>query len=99
MFERLQTEQISYDRSIMRRVTSNAVASGRLSREALSDVAVHITPPSLGVRDQLKDAEMYRIELEHGILSPQTWSQLRGLNYEQEQRNWTQHRNEAPTAP
>ena len=91
MFARLQAEQILYDRAVMRRVIHVAVSAGRLPREALSEVAVRIAPPSLGIRDQLKDAETYRIELEQGVLSPQTWSQLRGLDYEREQQNIAAH--------
>ena len=91
MFARLQADQMSADRAVMRRVIENAVAVGILPREALSEIAVHIAPPSLGVRDQLKDAETYRIEMEQGILSPQTWSQLRGLDYEREQQNIAAH--------
>ena len=45
-------------------------------------------PPTLEVRDSLKEAETHRIEYECGILSPQTWSQRLGLDFEQEQTNW-----------
>ena len=95
MFERLQAEQISYDRAVMRRVVRNAVVAGRLPRAALDEVAVHIAPPSLGVRDHLHDAQTYQIEMESGILSPQTWSQLRGLDYEREQKNLRMHQSQA----
>jgi hypothetical protein len=43
------------------------------------------------VRDALKEAETFRIEYQCGILSPQTWSQRRGLDYDQEQSNWREH--------
>ncbi len=77
--------------SQMWRVLSDAVATGRLPSEALTDVEIQATGPSLEVRDPLKEAETYRIEFESGILSPQTWSQRSGLDYDQEQMNLREH--------
>lgn len=88
LFARLQTEMMEEDRAVMRRVVEQAIHTGRLPAEALHTVEIRITPPSLKVRDERQEAEVYRIEHEAGILSPQTWSQLRGLDYEQERANW-----------
>ncbi len=61
---------------------------------------IQAAPPTLAVRDPLQEAEAYRIEFQSGILSPQTWSQKRGLDYNQEQANWAAHaRNTAPASP
>ena len=50
-------------------------------------VEIQIIPPSLYVRDPLKQAEVDRIAYTHGVLSRQTWSQHLGLDYDQEQKN------------
>jgi len=62
-------------------------ASGHLPATALEEVELRIAAPSLKVRDERQEAEIHRLEHAAGILSPQTWSQLRGLDYEQEQQN------------
>jgi capsid protein len=91
MFARLQAELVDDDLQVMWRVLRAAAAAGRLSPDALELVTIQAVPPSLEVRDPLKEAEAYRIEFESGILSPQTWSQRRGLDYDQEQANWKQY--------
>jgi capsid protein len=88
MFARLQAELVSDDVQVMRRVVQNAVQAGRLPYEALTRVEIQASPPTLAVRDALKEAQAFRIEYQCGILSPQTWSQRRGLDYDQEQTNW-----------
>jgi capsid protein len=90
-FERLQAEQIAEDLEVMWRVVNSAIAAGRLPREAFSQIDIQASPPSLAVRDHLKEAQVYKIEHAAGILSPQTWSQLRGLDYDQEQANLGSH--------
>jgi hypothetical protein len=92
MFARLQAEQVADDLEVMWRVVRGAVAAGRLPPEATSVIEIQATPPSLAVRDQLEEAQRFAIEHERGILSPQTWSQRTGLDYEQEQANLASHR-------
>lgn len=87
MFQRLQAQQIEDDLVIMRRVVENACRTGHLEREALVDIEIQAVPPSLAVRDMLQTSQALLIEFEAGILSPQTWSQLAGLDYDQEQTN------------
>ena len=87
-FARLQTDLVTDDSEVMWRVLANAVAAGRLPAAALTDVEIQVSPPSLAVRDQKQEVEMYQIEYQNGILSPQTWSQRRGLDYGQEQTNF-----------
>ncbi len=91
MFARLQAEQVEGDLAVMWRVIDNAIATGRLPREVSDAIEIQATPPSLAVRDQLEDAQRLRIEFESGILSPQTWSQRSGLDYDQEQANLAAH--------
>ena len=91
MFERLQAEQVCDDLLVMWRVIDNAVMSGRLPAEAQSLVEIQAVPPSLAVRDQLQESHRHKIEHAAGILSPQTWSQLAGFDYDQEQTNIVAH--------
>jgi hypothetical protein len=92
MFERLQAGVIEQDRAVMDRVIENAVAAGRLAAGVRDVVQLQITPPSLHVRDQLQQAQIDRIAFNHGVLSPQTWSQHLGLDYAQEQKNLAVHK-------
>jgi hypothetical protein len=91
MFERLQAGMIDQDRAVMWRVVENAVAAGRLPREVREVCEIQIIPPSLAVRDQLRQAQVDRIAFDSGVLSPQTWSQHLGLDYDQEQKNLAVH--------
>jgi hypothetical protein len=91
MFERLQASTIEQDRAVMWRVVDNAVAAGRLPADVRECVHIQIIPPSLHVRDQLQQAQIDRIASNHGVLSPQTWSQHLGLDYDQEQKNLAVH--------
>lgn len=88
MFERLQASLRNDDLLVMWRVIENAAAAGRLPRDVRQRVEVQITLPSLHVRDQLREVQVEKIAFEKGILSPQTWSQRLGLDYDQEQKNW-----------
>jgi hypothetical protein len=92
MFERLQAAMIDEDRAVMWRVVDNAVAAGKLPRNVRDLVEIQIIPPSLHVRDQLRQAQVDRIAFDSGILSPQTWSQHLGLDYDQEQKNLAVHK-------
>ena len=91
MFERLQASMIEHDRAAMWRVIDNAVAVGKLPSQVRESIQLQITPPSLHVRDQLQQAQVDQIASNHGVLSPQTWSQHLGLDYDQEQKNLTVH--------
>jgi capsid protein len=91
MFERLQASLVEQDEAVLRRVVENAIAAGRLPQDVCNVVDVQIIPPSLRVRDQLQQAQVDRIAFNSGVLSPQTWSQHLGLDYDQEQKNLTMH--------
>ena len=91
MFARLQAALVSDDLQVMWRVLENAVAAGILPEDVEDDVEIQVGPPTLAVRDALAEAQAARIEMECGILSPQTWSQRRGLDYDQEQTNLREH--------
>ncbi len=91
MFARLQAALVSDDLQVMWRVLDNAAAGGRLPRGVEDDIEIQVGPPTLAVRDALAEAQAARIELESGVLSPQTWSQRRGLDYDQEQANFAEH--------
>ena len=82
---------IEQDRAVMWRVVDNAIAAGRLPHDVSDLVEIQIMPPSLHVRDQLQQAQVDRIAFDSGVLSPQTWSQHLGLDYDQEQKNLAVH--------
>jgi hypothetical protein len=82
---------IEHDRAVMWRVIENAVVAGILPPSVRETVQLQITPPSLHVRDRLQQAQVDRIAFNHGVLSPQTWSQHLGLDYAQEQKNLAIH--------
>jgi len=94
LFDRLQAAMIEQDRAVIRRVLENAARAGQLPPHVHDAVEVQITPPSLRTRDQLRDAQADRIAYTHGVLSPQTWSQRLGLDYDQEQKNLAMHQHE-----
>ena len=85
MFERLQQQLIEWDETILRCVVEHAIAHGLLPADTLDRVHIAIVAPSLDVRDKLQEAQTQRIAFEAGILSPQTWTQMLGLDYAREQ--------------
>jgi capsid protein len=87
MFERSQAELKTDDLAVMWRVVETAIAFGRLPAFSCEQIEIQVAAPSLPVRDQLKEAQAFQIEHDAGILSAQTWSQRRGLDYDQEQEN------------
>jgi hypothetical protein len=91
MFERLQAGMIESDRTVMWRVVDDAVVAGRLRADVRENIEIQITGPSLRVRDHLREAQVDRIAHANGILSPQSWSQRLGLDYDQEQKNIAMH--------
>lgn len=91
MFARLQASMIEDDRRLMRAVLRNAVRAGRLPEECVRSVQLQVEPPSLLVRDRLQETRIDQIAYERGVLSPQTWSQRLGLDYDQEQTNLHMH--------
>ena len=91
MFERLQANLKNDDRQVMWRVLENASAAGRLPKDLRRMVDIQITPPSLRVRDQVRECQIERTAYEKGLLSPQTWSLRLGLDYDQEQKNIAMH--------
>lgn len=86
MFQRLQHEIIEEDVELLWRVLRAAAEAGRLPREALSAVDLEGVPPSLAVRDRLKEAQADQILVRNGAMSPQTMALRHGLEAEKEQR-------------
>lgn len=92
MFQRMQARQIAEDRAVLCRVVENAVRAGRFDAAARDEVVIQIEAPSLAVRDGKSEAETFAIEFANGILSPQTWSLKRGLDFDREQTNLREFR-------
>jgi hypothetical protein len=99
MFARLQAEQVCDDLQVMWRAVNAAVTIGKLPAKTPDLVDILAVPPSLVVRDQLQEAQRFRIENAAGILSPQTWSQRDGLDYDQEQANFAEYKRRISQPP
>ncbi len=79
MFERLQHELVVDDLEVLWRVVDAAVAAGRLPEEARSDVDLTAVPPTLAVRDRLRDAQADQILVRNGAMSPEMMALRHGL--------------------
>ncbi len=86
MFDRLQHEMIEDDTALFGRVVRNAVAAGRLPAESLAAVEIRGVPPTLAVRDRLKDSQADQILVRNGAMSVATMALRAGLDPEQEER-------------
>ncbi len=84
MFERLQHDMLEDDLEVMRRVALHAVETGRLPSEALNLVDIRGIPPSLAVRDRLKDAQADQILVRNRAMSVETMALRHGLDPEHE---------------
>ncbi len=86
MFQRLQQEMIEDDLQVLSFALDSLVAAGRLPPEATRDVEIQCVPPSLAVRDRLKEAQADRILVVSGAMSPRTMAARHGLDAEEETR-------------
>ena len=86
MFERLQHEMLEDDLDVMRRVVFHAVETGRLPAEAVVDVDIRGIPPTLAVRDRLKEAQADQILVRNGAMSVDTMALRNGLDPEHERQ-------------
>jgi hypothetical protein len=85
LFERLQHEMIEDDLAVMHRVLQTAADAGRLPPEALTAVDLRAIPPTLAVRDRLRDAQADQILLRNGAMTTETMALRHGLEPEGEQ--------------
>jgi len=86
MFERLQHEMLEDDRELLWRVVRHAVEAGRLPADVLTAVDIRGIPPTLAVRDRLKDAQADQILVRNGAMSVQTMPCVRA---------WTRSRSDS----
>ena len=93
MFERLQHDMLEDDVELLWRVVRHAVESGRLPTEVIGVVEIRGIPPTLAVRDRLKDAQADQILLRNGAMSVQTMAMRHGLDPEQEEQLIRRHGN------
>ena len=84
MFQRLQHEMIEDDLELLRRVVGHAAAAGRLPSDATREVDLRAIPPTLAVRDRLREAQADQILVRHGAMSIATMATRHGLDPEQE---------------
>jgi hypothetical protein len=90
MFLRLQQEMIWHDEQVIDVAIQHAVAVKRLSEDVMRQVRIVAQPPSVQVRDRLKDAQADQILAGARVLSPQTFAARHGLDYDAEQENFEQ---------
>ena len=86
IFDRLQHEMLADDLELLRHAVRNAVAAGRLPTDALSAIDIRGIPPTLAVRDRLKDTQADQILVRNGAMSVATMALRGGLDPEQEER-------------
>jgi capsid protein len=86
MFERLQHDMLADDLELMWRVVRHAVEAGRLPAEVLDAADIRGIPPTLAVRDRLRDAQADQILLRSGAMSVETMAMRHGLDPEHEQQ-------------
>ena len=90
-FQRLQWDEATFDREIMERLLSVAVDKGRLPATVLEQIEIQIEPPTVQVRDRLKEAQTGKLLVEGGVLSLQTFSTEMGYDYDKEQQQIEEH--------
>lgn len=79
MFQRLQQEMIEADREVLERALRTAAEHGRLPGDILEAVAIEAIPPSLCVRDRLREAQADAILFRCGALSREQLALRHGL--------------------
>ncbi len=72
MFQRLQAEMIEEDRIVLERALQTAARAGLLPVDVLQQITIKAVPPSLVVRDRLKEAQADAILFRCGALSRET---------------------------
>ncbi len=75
------------DRALAWQQISHAVNIGMLPREALTEITIKATGPSLISRDKTSEANVAKTYIDLGLWSPQTVTADSGKDYEEEQRN------------
>jgi hypothetical protein len=75
------------DRALAWQQISHAVNIGMLPREALTEITIKATGPSLISRDKTSEANTAKTYIDLGLWSPQTVTADSGKDYEEEQRN------------
>lgn len=72
MFQRLQAEMIEEDRVVLERALETAAEADLLPADILDHITIKTVPPSLVVRDRLKEAQADAILFRCGALSRET---------------------------
>jgi len=86
MFQRLQHELVEEDREVLDRGVQAAIDAGKLPPEAATAVAIQAVPPSLAVRDRLREAQADQILVRHGAMSIATMAMRHGLEPDRERQ-------------
>ncbi len=86
MFQRLQHAMLEDDLTVLHRALRTAVDAGRLPSDALGAVEIQGIPPTLAVRDRLRETQADQILVRSGAMSVQTMALRHGLEPDREQR-------------
>lgn len=97
-FESQQYDLIELDKELIQKAIAYAVEYRLLPASVLDTIEVQIEGPSIEVRNLDQEGQLYEREARNGVLSVQTWSGLRGYDYEQEQKNIEDHIERMPEA-
>jgi nucleotide-binding universal stress UspA family protein len=85
MFDRLQHSMLEEDLEVLHRAVRTAVDAGRLPPEAVEAIEIQGIPPTLAVRDRLRETQADQILVRSGAMSVQTMALRHGLEPDREQ--------------
>lgn len=86
-----QADHIADDLELIQAAIENAVNVGRLPAEALTMVEIEVEAPLIVTRNEKDRADISKLLGEMRVKSPQTTASEFGLDYAQEQQNFTEH--------
>lgn len=98
-FESAQQTEIAHDTELLNAALDFAAESGLITTDERRAVRISVEPPSVQVRDRLKEAQTRQIDMGLGILSPQTATAETGRDYDQEQLNIELHQEKTGSVP
>lgn len=98
-FQVQQQQTIEYDRQLLLDALQHAVDFGLISQQELDSIELAVEPPTVQVRDKLKEAQTSEIYMSMGILSPQTATGQMNYDYDQEQANIELHQEKTGVVP
>lgn len=90
-FESEQDAMIEFDLELLEQALDFAVDNRLITAPQRAATKIDVQPPSVHIRDRLREAKIRQIDLRLGIVSHQTATAESGRDYIQEQSNISQH--------